>query len=109
MQHPELTEEKWFSLSTAEQLANVGSEVVRALNWREKGRLEYADRANLQALELFDLTLRDRKLGPGIKEVARARELWLDYFLGGNQYHQTGKQWKKYFEAFTYLARQRHS
>lgn len=104
MQHRDLQIKKWSSLSLIEQMANIGSEVIRSLNWRRKHNLEYAHMANLRALELFDLTLACQS-DPALKEVARARELWLDYFVGDNQYHQTDHQWHKYFLSFNYAAR----
>lgn len=104
MLHSDLTADHWFSLSVKEQMANIGSEVERAIKWKDKNA-KYADLANNRALELFDLTLDDSKYKAGIKEIARARELWLDYFLGPNQYHQTADLWHKYFNAFAFAAR----
>ncbi|HLD24684.1 MAG TPA: hypothetical protein VJB96_02080 [Patescibacteria group bacterium] len=105
MQHKDLTGNRWYALSKVAQLANIGSEVERAINWKKKGNEEYANLAHLRALELFDLTLGDHRYGKGLKEVARARELWLDYFVGNNQYLQTEEQWKKYFLAFALASR----
>lgn len=106
-QHREFNKERWFKLSLVEQMANIGSEVIRSLKWAEKNNRHYADLTNQRALELFDLTLSDRTHVSGLKEIARCRELWLDYFVGDNQYHQTADQWKKYFLAFNYAARNR--
>ena len=36
MLHQDLTKEKWQALSIFEQMANVGAEVGRAINWRKK-------------------------------------------------------------------------
>ena len=108
-QHPDLQKERWFKLSQIERMANIGSEVIRSLKWNAKNNQEYANLANLRALELFDLTLSDIKHSDGLKEIARCRELWLDYFVGKNHYHQTAKQWKKYFLAFNYAARNKRS
>jgi hypothetical protein len=105
MQHTDLQGNRWYQLSLVEQMANIGSEVERAIKWKSKGNIEYGNLANIRALELFDLTLSDSRHGKGIKEIARARELWLDYFVGENQYHQTEDQWKKYFYVFTFAAR----
>lgn len=105
MQHKDLQHGRWFTLSLVEQMANIGSEIERAIKWKEKNNQDYARMANYRALELFDLTLTDARLGAGIKEIARARELWLDFFEGKNQYHQTKEQWQKYFYAFAYAAR----
>lgn len=104
IQHRDIRKETWFKLSLAEQMANIGSEVIRAINWRDKNNQAYANLANLRALELIDLTLTDPKLINRLKEISRCRELWLDYFVGENQYLQTASQWKKYFLAFTFAA-----
>lgn len=105
MQHRDIQKHRWNKLSLMEQMANVGSEVERAIGWRKKQNSTYADAANTHALELFDLTMGDKRHGDGIKEIARARELWLDFFLGDNQYHQTEQQWHSYFYSFTFAAR----
>lgn len=107
MLHNNLKREDWFKLDVIEQMANIGSEVFRALSWRDKANEVYSGAANMKALELFDLTLDDPKHTSELKEIARSRELWLDYFVGGNNYKQTGEQWKKYFNNFAYAARNR--
>lgn len=104
MQHTDLSLSKWSQLSLVEQMANIGSEIVRSLKWRGNQNLKYANMANERALELFDLTLDDRRHVTGVKEIARARELWLDFFIGNNQYRQTADQWQKYFLEFNMAA-----
>lgn len=101
MQHSDLQDGSWNSLTLLEQLANIGSEVFRALKWSNKN-IGYSNAANNRALELFDLTLQGKRTYSELKEIARARELWLDYFVGNNQYKQTAKQWEKYFMQFNY-------
>jgi len=108
MQHPDLQNGRWSQLSVVEQMANIGSEIERAIKWKTKGNLEYAKLANIRALELFDLSLQSSGHLPGIREIARARELWLDFFIGSNQYSQTADQWHKYILAFTYAARNQY-
>lgn len=105
--HQQLTPDRWFKLNLTEQMANVGSEIIRSLRWKQERNLPYAALANQRALELLDLTLADVRHGAGLKEIARCRELWLDFFLGENQYHQTADQWKKYFLSFNFAARNR--
>jgi len=95
----------WKKLSFAEQMANIGSEVERALSWREKSNEEYSHRAFLRSMELFNLTVTSADRFPKIKEVNRAKELFADFFIGDNQYHSTKESWQKYFRQFTYLAR----
>lgn len=105
MQHLDLQNDRWFKLSIVEQMANIGSEIERAIKWREKGNSVYSEMANTRALELFDLTLRDLRHRSSFREFTRARELWLDFFIGGNQYSQTYEQWHRYIMSFTYAAR----
>ena len=51
-QHRELAGGRWNELSLVEQMANIGSEVERALKWREKNNPDYAAKAYERALEL---------------------------------------------------------
>ncbi|MBF0484572.1 MAG: hypothetical protein HQL25_07700 [Candidatus Omnitrophica bacterium] len=105
IQHQELADGRWAKLSLVEQMANIGSEVERALNWKAKGNLDYSKKAFERALELTDLTLDTIKGFPKLKEVARMRETLVDYFFGSNEYHSTAESWRKYFFAFNYAAR----
>ena len=102
--HKDLQDGRWSKMSLVEQMANIGSEVIRALNWKKKGNDKYAQDSNFRALELFDLTLSGKFSGPALKEIARSRELWLDFFSGENQYNQTASMWENYFFALTYAA-----
>lgn len=71
---------KWFKLSLSEQMANIGSEVIRAIKWRQKGEKKHWEKAIERALELFDLTLSDRRWKNRAKEIARMREVICDFF-----------------------------
>lgn len=86
-----------------EQLANIGSEVERALNWRKKNNAEYSRMAFARALELLDLTIADPRHRRRLKELTRLREALLDYFLGDNQFNSTEKNWRSYFYNFAYV------
>lgn len=103
--HKELAAGRWAKLSFLEQMANIGSEVERALNWRAKNNPDYCMRAVERALELFDLTLDSTKKFTQLKEVARSREVVVDYFYGSNQYRSTDGSFRKYFLPFAYAAR----
>ena len=91
-------------MSMAEQLSNIGSEVGRSAKWQGKDEKTFYG-AVTRALELFDLTFLDIKNRRRLREVARARELWVDYFVGTNVYHSTDEMWQKYFYSFNYAAR----
>jgi hypothetical protein len=61
-QHKELASGRWKEMSLSEQMANIGSEVSRAL-------------------ELLDFSLDCTESLPRLREVARLREaMWRKYF-----------------------------
>ena len=104
-QHKELAAGRWQEMPLALQMANIGSEVERALNWRAKNNAAYSLKAAERALELMDLTLDSVKGLPKLKEVARVREALVDYFFGENEYGFTDEALRRYFFNFTYLSR----
>lgn len=59
-----------------------------------------------RGLELLDLTLSSDIRFTARYEVARAREVAVDYFLGGNYYQSTPASLENYFNQFALLARQ---
>ncbi len=107
-QHKSLAAGRWKELSFVEQMANIGSEVERALNWRVKNNADYSRMAFERALELMDLTLASAKGFPRLREVARAREALVDYFAGTNEYRSTEGSWRSYFLPFAYAARRNY-
>ena len=88
-----------------EQLANVGSEVVRAINWKKKNNLQYSCLAFERALELLSLSIDDKKNKKRLKELTRLYEVLVDYFYADNIYDSSEKSWLNYFNAFNYAAR----
>lgn len=102
--HRDLAAGRWGSLSLAEQLGNVGSDVGRMLRWR--GRNErLMTGAFHRALELLDLTLADPRWRNRLREIARARELLCDAAAGGGEYGTTLEDLDRYFLAFAVAAR----
>jgi len=104
-QHQELALGRWKELPLIEQMANIGSEVSRALNWQAKGKKDYCEKAASRALELIDLSLEALETFPRLKEMARLREAVVDYFYGSNQFASSEILWRKYFDRFNYAAR----
>ena len=92
----------WNKRPFLEQMANIGSEVYRAINWRKKGNEEYAQLAFLRSLELFDLTKQSKLTFSQYKELTRMRELWVDY--KNNQYNSEGF-FNNYFKYITIACR----
>jgi hypothetical protein len=103
-QHKELASGRWEKLTFLEQMANIGSEVERALNWQKKNNTDYSQKASERALELISLTIRNVKSYARLKEMTRMKEAIADYFFGSNQFMSTEKSWRSYFSHFTYAA-----
>ncbi len=102
--HKKLALGRWFQLSLAEQLANIGSEVSRAHGWRERDRKVFWGAVD-RALELFDLTLEDTRWQGRRREIARAREIFCDAVLGGKEYGSSLKDLAPYFDQFAIATR----
>ena len=104
-QHKELAEGRWHQFSLLEQMANVGSEVERAIQWKERKNTDYSQKASERALELMDLTLDSPGNRTRFKELARVREALVDYFYGSNEFMSSAESWRRYFLEFAYAAR----
>lgn len=102
--HKGLTKERWFQMSLVEQLANVGSDVIRTINWKKRGDPEESICAFYRALELIDLTIADPKNRKRLKEIVRTREALVDHFVYDNEYNTTDEIWYNYFFSFNYAA-----
>lgn len=106
LRHQKMASGAWWSLTLCEQMGHIGSEVSRALNWR--GRNPAISQGALErALELIDLTLADpRHLRsvPRLREIARAREVLLDFMVGPNQYGSNAHGLRRYFDIFAMAA-----
>ena len=103
-QHKELAAGRWLKLTFFEQMANVGSEVGRAIIWKNKNA-EYRIKSIERALELLDLTIDDARNRNRLKELVRLREALVDYFYFDNRYCSSDGSWRNYFNAFGYAAR----
>lgn len=104
LQHKGLTLERWARLPFCARMANIGSEVNRAISWRERNP-QYSQQALERALELLDLSLLtvvDHELR--LRELARVREALVDYFVYDNQYGSSDALWQKYFGSFAHAA-----
>lgn len=104
--HGGLAAGRWQTLTLAEQLGNIGSEVGRAIRARERDDALRFEGAFDRALELFDLSLADRRwTGPRLREIARAREVTCDFLVGENDYGSTAESLDRYFLQFAIAAR----
>lgn len=104
LHHKSLSLGRWQSLTLAEQMGNIGSEISRAKNWQGKDEKIFQD-ALERALELLDLTIADTRWMRRLKELTRARETLCDALIGGREYKTTLDDLKKYFDTFAFAAR----
>ncbi len=105
VQHKDLARERWNQMPFLEQIANIGREVERALNWRVKQNTAYSQKAFERALDLLDMALDSHLDLARLRELARVREAMVDYFWGTNQFISTEMSWRKYFFNFTFAVR----
>jgi hypothetical protein len=96
----------WQRFSLVEQLANVGSDVERAIRAHQSGAQTRFENALRRALTLFDLTATDPRLsGHRRREVLRAREEFCRLFFDPSVPPDSADGLRRYFLAFAVAAR----
>ena len=101
-----ISRERWHTLTLAEQLGNIGSEVGRAAKWQGKDENSFWGAVS-RAMELFDLTQTDKRWTKRRMELDRAREVVADAVLGGREYKSNLKDLERYFMLFALAAQSR--
>ncbi len=94
----------WQSHDIYYQFGNIGSEVGRAMKWKDTNKSR-AEGAAERALELLDWSLSDSNNSKFLKEIARVREIFVNSFYGDNQYHETTESWDRYFLPYALAAK----
>lgn len=103
IQHQQLSSGRWFTLTLAEQLGNVGSEFGRAIAAHARKDVERAQAATARFFELIDLTIADpRWRGARRRELSRVRE---QAVIELSRADASGSSLQKYFDQFALLAR----
>jgi len=102
--HHDLAQGRWQTLTLAEQMGNIGSEVSRAIKWQNKN-VQIFHNAIFRALELLDLTISDPRRLAGLKEITRTKEILCDSVFGENQYQTSLNDLDRYFTKFALMAR----
>lgn len=101
-----VSKERWWTLTLAQQLGNIGSEVGRAAKWQGRDENSFWG-AVTRALELLDLTRIDRRWKNRRREIDRAKEVFCDAVLGGREYNSSLSDLERYFMLFAFLANSR--
>lgn len=92
----------WFAMPIGMQISNVGSEVHRAIRWKNKGDEQKKVNFCNKAIEFLELMKKDPKNKYRINELDFCIEELDDYFLGKNKYNTTDEMLMKYYDAFIY-------
>ncbi len=103
LEHLEAAKITWTKYSLIEQMANIGSEVSRALN--AKGNQTRYWGAIARALDLFYLTVEDPRWKGRLREVLRVRELFAAAALGSDEFKTSLEDLDRYFDCYLWLAR----
>jgi len=99
--HKDLTPERWFKFSFDEQMANVGADIGRAINWRNKDK-EQSKNFLKMGLILFDAIIADPKNKDKQKELLKVHKELVNYFSGNNFSESDDEKWNNYFYGFNY-------
>ena len=103
--HKELASGRWYALTLFEQLGNIGSEVSRARRAQGVNPARFQGAVD-RALELFDLTIADKRWRGRLREIGRAREVFCDAaYEGGKEYDSSLADLERYFDHFAIAVR----
>lgn len=91
---------RWFEMSAGTQISNIGSEVHRAIRWKNKNEHEKMMNFYQKAIEMIRLSEKDPKNAHRIKEFQFCEEELADFFLGENLYGTTEQMLKNFYDAF---------
>jgi len=107
LHHNVKLKDRWETLSLAKQMSKVGSEVSRAIHWKNKSNEKYCHDAVNRSLELLSYTIQSVKMKSHLRELTRLRETLIDYFYRKNGYSSSDSLMEKYFDYVNYVARNR--
>lgn len=102
-EHLEAARASWAKFSLEEQMANIGSEVSRAL--KAQGNQARYWGAVTRALDLFYLVVEDRRWKGRLREILRVRELFAAAALGSDEFHTSLQDLDRYFDFYVWFAR----
>ena len=98
--HPTLAAGRWDNFSLNFQMMTIGSEISRAIKWRESHpnrsicAVGYA--LELTALTKESLIRKNRK--HALREICRSYEIIADFFFGDNIYNTTAEDLQRYYD-----------
>ena len=93
------TNMKWYSMPVNVQIANIGSEVERALRWKDRDPKK-AENFCRKAISFWEIVKSDPKNRFREEEFQTAMDELEDFFLGENLYQTTEQDLRRYYDAF---------
>lgn len=90
----------WFAMPIGVQISNVGSEVHRAISWKNRGDVQKSNSFCMKAIEFLELMKKDPKNCYRKGELDCCIDELKDYLMGENIYNTTEEQLIKYYDAF---------
>jgi hypothetical protein len=112
MNNYRINQKKWAQLTIFEQMANIGSEVGRAINAQKRRNDDHMYAAIDRALDLFDTTatiITATKNFSQLKELLRSKEEFLTLFYHGPHSITTQPEIiENYFLQYALVARRHH-
>ena len=94
------TIDTWYNMPVTMQISHIGSEVERAIRYKNKGNTQRMTMFCEKAIEFLRLSISDPKNKHRIQEFEFCIEELKDYFMGENVYQTTDEMLKKYYDAF---------
>lgn len=90
---------RWNKMSISEQMLNIGGEIQRAVDRKEKNEDSLAKQYLSKALEWIELTKKDPKNAGRIAEINIVEDEVKDYFEK-NKYHNNKSSIMSYWNSF---------
>ena len=90
----------WYDMPVTMQISNIGSEVSRAIRWKNKDNTQRMIMFCEKAIEFLELSISDPKNEHRVQEFEFCIEELKDYFMGNNIYETTDEMLSKYYDAF---------
>ena len=93
----------WFQMPIGKQMYNIGSEVGRAIKWKNKDNEQRKLNFTIKAIELFGLTKMDTKNSKRFEELNFYEQELLDYIVGENIYQNNDESIMKIYNQWEHL------
>lgn len=90
----------WYAMPVSMQISNIGSEVARAIRWKNKNNEDRKIEFCKKAIEFLQLSISDPKNVHRVHEFESCIEELRDYFMGDNEYNTTDEKLTEYYDAF---------